>query len=398
MRDRREHDAARGGRDQGRAYDEPPFSEPVGPDDYLTVTPPRPFGPPEKIAALTGARPKGRGWKEGRCYICNERSVTINWNTRRDKTLVNCCSANWCPKIEVVKAISQRHNVSLDLRPSSIERKPHRRLDDTKGKTPIERALWHCTKAEQQLYEFLKKRGDGPTRLKDMPSHNAKRAIPVLEYLGLIRGTRGGFDPYDGRRQVTSYEAARLTLLHRLEPNDHKLKTAIRAIRKADVDIDQTLKQNLNNISQANHRRTTRKPKVILTQIRTLPHRRAADAQAPRRMLTRAERSRRRKAAREAGAKAFVDVVGQVVRTACGGAWEGSWRDLLAAAPRPSGCRAWPLSKKGVMSAVWVGREALQPHGLKHEWVHVDALSGRRVLVAIRFVPNTPSEEVAAGC
>ena len=36
--------------------------------------------------------------------------------------------------------------------------------------------------------------------------------------------------------------------------------------------------------------------------------------------------------------------------------------------------------------------------GLKHEWVHVDALSGRRVLVAIRFAPSAPSEEVAAGC
>jgi hypothetical protein len=45
-------------------------------------TPPLPFAPPEVIAALRDAKPKGRGWKDGACPICNERGLSIWWERR----------------------------------------------------------------------------------------------------------------------------------------------------------------------------------------------------------------------------------------------------------------------------------------------------------------------------
>jgi hypothetical protein len=404
MRDRPEHDRLPGAQAQGRGYDEEPPYAPVEPDDYLTVTPPRPFGPPEKIAALTGAKPKGRGWKAGLCPICDERELSIWWGRYRDKTMVYCNAANHCPPLGVVKEISKRHNVSLDLRPVSAKREPRRRLSEMAGMDAIERALWHCTRAEQRLYQFLKKRGDGRVRFGDMPvGKNAGRGIPVLEYLGLIEATRGGFDPYGKCRPATSYKIARLKLHHRLDGDDRKLKADLKAIRKANVDLDPKLKQGIKQGSQTNYTCTWGKRTLKMTATRTEPHRSAASAKAApeaggvrRRELRPSVLRRRRHAARLAGARVFVRIVGQMVQ-AHGGWWEGAWSDLLAAVERPRGLKAWPLSKRGVMATVWLGREALQEFGLKHEWVHVDALSGRRVLVAIRFAPSASQEEVAVG-
>jgi hypothetical protein len=93
--------------------------------------------------------------------------------------------------------------LSLVMQPAG--RKPRRRLGVTVGMDPIERALWHCTKAEQHLYQWFKKHGDGPVKFEDTPlGKNASRAIPVLEHLGLIRVERRRFDPVAEADRPTS--------------------------------------------------------------------------------------------------------------------------------------------------------------------------------------------------
>jgi hypothetical protein len=383
-------------------YDDPPTYTPAEPDDSLKVwPPPRPFAPPREIARLTEARPKGRGWKNGLCPICNERQLSVWWGRHRDRTMIHCYAVNECQNIDVVKAISNRHRVSLDMRPSSFQWKPRRRLSETAGMTPIERALWHCTRAEQRLYEHLKKRGNGPVRFDDMPlGKNAGRAIPVLEYLGLVRAKRGRFDPYGGGRKATSYEAARLKLHRLLEGDDRKLEADLKAIRKANVDIEPTLKQDIKDGSQANNRCTTGKHTLKMTVIRTDSGGEDRASSVLRRMVSPAERRRRRRAARLAGAMAFTKAVGEMALAQGGRTWTGSWQELLAVVSRPTGSRAWPLSKQGVMTSVWLGRGALAALGLKHEWLHHVALSGRQSLRAIRIIPaaaSAPEISVATG-
>lgn len=59
------------------------------------------------------------------------------------------------------------------------------------GMDPIERALWRCTRAELHLYQWLRKRGDGPATIREMPDgRHSWRAIPALERLGLIQVER----------------------------------------------------------------------------------------------------------------------------------------------------------------------------------------------------------------
>jgi hypothetical protein len=280
-------------------------------------------------------------------------------------------------------------------------RKPRRRLSETAGMDAIERALWHCTRVEQRLYQFLKKRGDGPVRFEDMPlGKNAGRGIPVLEYLGLIEATRGSFDPYGGGRSATSYKIARLKLHHRLDGDDRKLAADLKAIRKANMDLDPALMQSLKNGSQANYRCSKAKHALKMTATRTEPHCRCNTAPAASyRILKPSVQKRRRQAARLAGAMAFAKAVGEMA-LAQGGSWVGSWREMLAVVSRPTGCGAWPLSRQGVMTSVWLGREALRALGLQHHWVHADTASGRRILRAIMIIPaevEEPSKGLATG-
>ena len=264
--------------------------------------------------------------------------------------------------------------------------------------TTIERALWHCTRAEQRLYEHLKKRGDGPVKQRDMlRRRSAARAIPMLEYLGLVRAWRGRFDPYGGGRKATSYEVARLKLHRPLEGDDRKLEADLKDIRKANVDIEPTLKQNIKDGSQANNRCTTGKHGAKMAPIRTEPRGEDGASTAPRRVVSPVERRRRRRAARIAGAMAFAKAVGAMALAQGGRSWIGSSREMLAAVSRPAGCRAWPLSNQGVMASIWLGREALAALGLKHECVHHNHTSGRRTLTAIRIIPAAaPYRELAS--
>jgi hypothetical protein len=363
-----------------QGYDPPPPYEPAEPDDFITVTAPsRAFAPPEKIAALYDARRSGRGWKKGRCPICNERELAIGWGRHRDRTMVHCYA---CHSRDVVKEISKRHRVSLEMRPSSLDRSTHRRFNDTKGMTPVERALWHCTKIEQRLYEHFKQRGDGAVRYEDMPNRrSAKRGVPVLEHLGLVKATRGRFDPYQGCRPTSLYEVARLKLHCRLEPDDRKLKADLKAIRKGGRGIEQPLKQNLKDASEVNTGGNLCKRSAKMAPIRTLWEGRGVGPHGAWRVWSKAEVNRRRRVAREAGGMAFAEAMGRLA-AAHGGSWGGTWRALLAALVRPDGSRGWPRSKGGVQSRLYHGRAALAALGLVAEW---------HDRVRVRIVPVAPA-------
>lgn len=377
-----------------QGYDPPPPYDPVETGGSVVVRPTRfRFATPEDIGARTGARHVRGGWKEGSCPSCGERKLKISWGRDHDRTLVRCHADLPCPQRDVVAAFSQQ---GLSLVILQAGRKPRRRSSSfTAGMDPIERALWHCTKAEELLYRWFKRRGDGPAKFKDTPlgkGKNAGRAIPVLEHLGLIRVDRGRFDPRGGGRAPNVYEVARARLFHPLEPDDHTLKAALKAIRRPGTDAAQPFTQNINDGAQVFYTQTSCSHTVKMTVIRTCC---LSDVHAPPAPRRRSHPSRKSlNAARVVRAAAFTDAVGLMVLGA-GGSWEGRWRDLLAAVPRPAGFKAWPLSRRGVMSSLWLGREALRALGLRHEWVHRDGVGGMRILRAIRVVPAEP--ESASG-
>jgi hypothetical protein len=176
-------------------------------------------------------------------------------------------------------------------------------------------------------------------------------------------------------------------LFHPVEPDDRMLKAIIEAIRKPGMDADQTFMQNINDGAQANNTCTSCSHTAKMAVIRTYPLSDVHAAPAPRRGSHPSRINRH--AARVVRATAFTEAVGRMVLDA-GGSWEGRWRDLLVAVPRPTGSKAWPLSRQGVQSSLWLGRGALQALGLRHEWAHREGAGGRMVLVAIRVVPAVP--------
>jgi len=332
---------------------------------------------------MTGARQSRDRWKKGECPSCGARMLTVAWGRDRDRTMVKCRAETPCPQGEILAEFSKR-GLSLVMQTGDAPRRKARRT--TSEMDPIERALSCCTLAELRLYQWLRERGDGPAKVRDMPDgkhRNAGRAIPVLEHLGLVRVKRGRFDPYGGRQEANVYEVARVKPFHPIPSED-----SLKAIRK-------TLKQNINDGPYANYTCIMRPLVVKVTTIRTCPRTHTSDEPAPRRSMSRAELSRCRTAARHAGAVVFCKLVGGMVLARPDRAWRGTWGCLLAAVPRPGGARAWPASKMGVMDRLWLGREVLRDLGLQCEWVRRQGMfTGRlsAVAITIKASPMAPSE------
>jgi len=222
------------------------------------------FAPPEEIAARTGARSVRGGFKDGLCPSCGESKLKVAWGRDRGRTIVRCHADAPCQQTEVLSAFSKQ-GLSLVIKGADAADpgKPRRHLSETAGLDPIDRALWHLSKAELRLYQWLKRRGDGPAKFRDMPfGRSAKRAAPVLEHLGLVRVKRGRFDPNGGGREANGYEVARVRPFHPLPPED-----SLRALRRS-------LKQNLNDGAQPFYTCTSSSHGATVAPIRTCRHRR----------------------------------------------------------------------------------------------------------------------------
>jgi hypothetical protein len=308
------------------------------------------FAPPESIASLTNGHGRFPQWM-GHCPCHDDRvpSLSVRWGRNRN-TVIKCHAG--CSNEDV---LAHFRNLGFRLDPAPP---PSKAAPEPEA---IARALHRLTRVERAVLDHLAGQDERPARMIDIAKaigasrRSVTYAIPVLEWLGLTRVRRYRYARLQNGFPTNRYELASDRLFRDLNPDDDALKAELKAVRRGEWP---TARHNFGATPPSAKNCT----KSYENEVATPPP-------APPSRAVRVQRARRRAAARAAGSVLVTQACVSLVEAA-GGSWRGTATSLLATLERPAGVRAWPVSHRGLMSRLWLGRTVLQDAGIEKrmEW------------------------------
>jgi hypothetical protein len=190
------------------------------------------FGPPETIAEVAGAKPRGKYFL-GKCPCCGGRQKLKIDRGKNGDTIVHCY--NGCLPDDL---LAHFRKLGWSLSPLASPRRP------SANPKSVQRALRLISTAERRVYS---EHGGGPVTYRQLAPYagnnerTVARALRGLEHLGLIRIDRGRHywsSPERGGRLVRPtnvYAVAQDRLFRALDPDDRKVLEGLRAARISEA-------------------------------------------------------------------------------------------------------------------------------------------------------------------